>query len=177
MCMLFFVDRVEFCQLSNTLLNKGMNSVFVRCLHYMYKNEDWNGIPPTVNVLLLQMGWSKAACCHLFYLEYILINKLRDSGFGCTVGSHYVGCLAYADDIVFLSPTKIGLHEMLKICQEYSSEYFLTFNAQKSQYIVFNQSVAKDNHGILIGHQFLPRQNHVLHLGRPQDYWFGYYYW
>ena len=100
----------------------------------------------------------------------ILINKLRDSGFGCTVGSHYVGCLAYADDIVFLSPTKIGLHEMLKICQEYSSEYFLTFNAQKSQYILLNQSVAKDNHGILIGHQFLPRQNHVLHLGRPQDY-------
>ena len=34
-----------------------------------------------------------------------LLNALQASGVGCFVGSIYTGALAYADDIVLLSPT------------------------------------------------------------------------
>ena len=48
------------------------------------------------------------------YLD-VLLCRLKMCGMRCYYGNLYVGCLAYADDVVLLSPTLESLKEMLKI--------------------------------------------------------------
>jgi hypothetical protein len=38
-----------------------------------------------------------------------LLQKLKETGVGCHMGSTYCGCLGYADDIVLLTPTRGSL--------------------------------------------------------------------
>ena len=44
--------------------------------------------------------------------------------------------LAYADDIVLLAPTADALRRMLKICDNYASEFNIIFNAEKSKCLI-----------------------------------------
>ena len=48
-----------------------------------------------------------------------------------------MGSLAYADDVVLLCPTLYSLKEMLKICEVFSTEFNIEFNASKTKLIVF----------------------------------------
>ena len=45
-------------------------------------------------------------------LMYLLIN----SGFGCKVILMCIACLFFADDIVLLSPSRMGLQKLIDIC-------------------------------------------------------------
>jgi len=45
-----------------------------------------------------------------------LIHALRVSDLGCHLGHVYVGCIAYADDIILLSASLMNLQKMLDIC-------------------------------------------------------------
>jgi len=49
----------------------------------------------------------------------------------------FVGALAYADDIVLLAATAHALRRLLSICNEHGSEYNKSFDAQKSQCLIF----------------------------------------
>ena len=40
----------------------------------------------------------------------------------------YVGIVAYADDLLLLSPTLNGLQEMTKTCEDYGNIHNLTFS-------------------------------------------------
>ena len=46
------------------------------------------------------------------------------------------GALAYADDIVLLSPTANAACKMVRVCEEYAAAYSVKFNANKSYCIV-----------------------------------------
>ena len=46
----------------------------------------------------------------------VLLEHLANSGQGCHVGKIFAGCLAYADDVVLLSPA-VDAH--LKICWKF----------------------------------------------------------
>ena len=68
------------------------------------------------------------------------------------MGHQYVGGLAFADDLTLLAPTLQALIKMIKICEDYASEYDITFNGLKSQFLIFkgkgctvNKSVIKVN--------------------------------
>ena len=52
------------------------------------------------------------------YINSLLI-QLKSSGFGCHIGNHFYGALAYADDIALLCPSRAGLDSMFKICERY----------------------------------------------------------
>ena len=72
----------------------------------------------------------------ILYID-LLLSRLKSCGFGCYIGQSFVGGLGYADDIVLLAPTRYSLSRLLKECELFSEEYLLTFNANKSNYIVF----------------------------------------
>ena len=40
------------------------------------------------------------------YIDDLLLQLLR-AGVGCYIGNHYVGALAYADDIVLVAPLQL----------------------------------------------------------------------
>ena len=46
-----------------------------------------------------------------------LIKMLRKSKLGCSIGRHYLGIMVYADDVILLSPSRMGLQAIMKICQ------------------------------------------------------------
>ena len=67
----------------------------------------------------------------------VLLLKIRKSGHGCYIGSDFIGCFAYDDDVILLSPTCYGINEMFEIADKYSPLYSLTFNTEKTKVIVF----------------------------------------
>jgi Reverse transcriptase (RNA-dependent DNA polymerase) len=79
-----------------------------------------------------------AVISHTLFGIYIddLLLQLSQSGVGCFVGLHFVGALAYADDIVLIAPSPLAMRKLLAICDAYASEYDIEFNGSKSKLLV-----------------------------------------
>ncbi len=45
-----------------------------------------------------------------------LLAKLESSNLGCRVGDCYAGAIAYADDLILISPSRSALQKMLNLC-------------------------------------------------------------
>ena len=65
--------------------------------------------------MILNVVFDREVFCHLTSFQYIadLIKELRQSGHGIHVGTVFVGCILYADDIVLLSANCYGLQKMV----------------------------------------------------------------
>ena len=61
-----------------------------------------------------------------------LLRQSKRSGYSAKVSDLYMGAIAYADDISFVSPTVFGIKQMLKICDTYAKDHGLMFDAKKS---------------------------------------------
>ena len=68
-----------------------------------------------------------------------LLNLLATAQIGCFIGRVFVGCLAYADDILLASITGAMRH-MLGICDSFAKDYNLVFNANKSKWLLFGHT-------------------------------------
>jgi hypothetical protein len=164
-------DRLEFSTLFNILLDKGMNPFYIRCLWYMYLNQElcirWNGIVsdrfPVSNGV--KQGGVMSPLLFGIYLDSLIL-KLRKCGYGCYIGPHFVGCLAYADDLVILSPTIQGLKHMLDMCRNFSEDFKVTFNGTKSQYIIFDGKMDVSSVSTIMAFDVqLENSSYVDHLG------------
>jgi len=69
------------------------------------------------------------------YLDDLLVN-LSKCGVGCFIGSNFVGALAYADDIVLVSPTPSAMRKLLAVCDYFAYQYNIVFNASKSKFLI-----------------------------------------
>ena len=67
---------------------------------------------------------------HLLFAIYndSLLKRLGESGVGCQMVGHFTGALAYADDITLLSLSMSELRTLSTICEEYATEFDVTFN-------------------------------------------------
>ena len=61
-----------------------------------------------------------------------LISRLESDRLGCCVNGTYVGCIAYADDILLVSASVTALQSMLNICDDYGCKHSMLFNSKKS---------------------------------------------
>ena len=163
-------DRVSYSELFKILMKKGMNAVYIRLLFKLYTNQrlriNWQShMSKEFNVTNgVRQGGVLSPALFALYLD-VLLQRLRKSGFGCYIGPHFAGALAYADDIALLSPTRTGLEAMSKICEEFALDYKLMFNGNKSQYVVFRSSnCSGDTHFSFCG-AVLSECKAVIHLG------------
>ena len=69
-----------------------------------------------------------------------LLNLLATTQIGCFIGRVFVGCLAYADDIVLLVPTTGAMCNMVAICDSFAKDYNLVFNVNKSKCLLFGHT-------------------------------------
>lgn len=56
-----------------------------------------------------------------------------------TIGTHKLNCLLYADDIVLISTSKIGLQNCINALYNYSSDWKLDVNLTKTKSLIFNK--------------------------------------
>ena len=76
-----------------------------------------------------------------------LFQSLRRSGSNCYVGNAFSETVVHADDIALNCSTRRSLNNMLDICCDVSIEYNLSFNADKSNLVVYP---CKSNHRIAV---------------------------
>ena len=137
-------DCVDFCKLFNLLIEINVNPVIIRLFLNMYTNQKncvrynqaYSNLFDISNGV--KQGGVLSPTLFCIYIDNLLIS-LKESGFGCKYGDAYVGCVAYADDIILLCASLYGLKHQIKICENYAHEYKLKFNGEKSQLIIFSQ--------------------------------------
>ena len=62
---------------------------------------------------------------------------LRSGGIGCHIGATFTGAIAYADDIILLSPSLSALGDMIESAAKSSTGLHLKFNPGKCQLLHF----------------------------------------
>ena len=99
-----------------------------------------------------------------------LIKLLRKSGLGCQIGKFYFGILVYADDILLLCPSRMGLQVMMKICEKFAGDNNLKFctnlNPDKSKTKCIHFSKKRiDLAQIVLNGNLLPWVDSALYVG------------
>jgi hypothetical protein len=164
-------DRVNYCKLFKKLLDRNVSPLVLRLLLYMYTKQSlkvrWGTITSDqFNVTNgVKQGGVLSPTLFSVYMDD-LFGRLMKRGVGCRMGNYFVGCLAYADDLTLLAPSKKALQIMIDICQGYASEYDVIFNGPKSQFLVFRGRDCKvQSCYIMVNNEPLSNINTAVHLG------------
>ena len=76
-----------------------------------------------------------------------LSKKLNIVNAGCFIGTELINNLMYADDLVILAPSHVGLSMLLSVCTDYNGlEHDIKFNSAKSNIMIFCCKKLKDIH-------------------------------
>ena len=62
-----------------------------------------------------------------FYMDK-LFSILKKSGSGCRISNFYAGVHGYADDLLFLCPSRSGLQEMMDTASQYAAQHKISFS-------------------------------------------------
>ncbi len=82
------------------------------------------------------------------------------------MGNYCVGCLAYADDLTLIAPSKKALQTMISICEGYAADYVVIFNGHKSQFLIFKgKGCQSTDSQIVVNNERLSNITSAIHLG------------
>ena len=162
-------DRVHYGKLFDLLMQRNIPAIVVRYLidnycrqqmsvqwngHYSDQFEVHNGV---------KQGGVLSPILFAIYIDELLI-KLKKSSLGCYIGDTFIGALGYADDITLISPSVKGLNEMIKNCESFAEQYYITFNERKTVAVKFGNNSNSECHIILNG-QRVPWKDETKQLG------------
>ena len=57
-----------------------------------------------------------------------MLESLRGSGYGCSIGRHFYGVLAYVDDVLIMATSVQGMQDMVRLCEEHAFDNDLIFS-------------------------------------------------
>ena len=160
-------DRINHNVLFQKLIQRGAPQCFIGTLSNWYRKlvscVRWHGVLGSefkVNCGVRQGGILSPFLFNLYVDEMIL--SLKSSGNGCFVGKLFFGCIMYADDLILLSPSVIGLQSMFHVCCAFANSHNLIFNAKKTVCIV----VGKPRFNVFE----LCLNQHVIHWSKQFKY-------
>ena len=166
-------DRVDYCKLFRELLKRDLPAGYLRLLLNMYTSNVahvlWNGIASKSFCVEngVRQGGIISPILFCVYLDGLLV-QLRNSGIGCHIGNFFVGALAYADDLALLAPSASAMRTLLKICDDYSKQYSIVFNAAKSACLLVASSKSQQRRlqkpEFYIGGKLIDFVNEYAHL-------------
>ena len=147
-------DRISHWGLFLKLIKRKVPLCFLLSVMYLYLNMSchvkWNGADSYV--FDIPTGTKQGGILSPdFFSVYIddLIYLLINSGFGCKVILMCIACLFFADDIVLLSPSRLGLQKLIDICHAYCSEHCLDFNVKKSKTMIVGKKLSDGDYSPL----------------------------
>ena len=135
-------DRVNYCKLFATLLKRNISPNVLRLLLFMYTHQSlrvkWGS---TLSKQFSVMNGVKqgGVLSPILFAVYTdgLLERLKNTGVGCHLGSRFVEALVYGDNITLLAPCKSALSILIKVCENYAAEYDIMFNGDKSKLLFF----------------------------------------
>ena len=159
------------------LIRRGINLVFLRLLMYIYLHQRcyirWQASRSysfSVTNGTRQGSIFSPRGGFNTYLDPML-ELLRNSGFGCAIGTHFFGAVAYADDVLIMSTSVQGLQEMVNICQKHAEDNSLVFSTDpdpkksKTMCIAFNCNTRDKLAPISLCGNNLPWVSKAKHIG------------
>ena len=88
-----------------------------------------------------------------------LSNKLNNVNAGCIIFSSLINNLMYADDLMLMAPSSMGLSMLLSVCSEYGIEHDIKYNSTKSNVMLFSCQ------NFLLNGETLPMVSKYKYLG------------
>ena len=132
-------DRVKYCKLFRLLQKRKVSPMVLRLLINMYINQElqvrW-GTQTSATFSVSNGVKQGGVLSPILFTVYVneLLQKLEEKRIGCRVGNYFAGCLAYADDLTLLAPTKKGLQFMIDTCEKFANEFEIVFNGSKTNF-------------------------------------------
>ena len=126
-------DKCRYDKLFTKLIEKGLPSIVVRVLIFMYQEQKgWVKLGSMISEpFSIGNGTRQGSVLSpLLFSVYLdgLLKKLRDLNLGCHIKGYWLGACGYADDLILLATSRDSLQRMLNICEKYSSEHNLEFS-------------------------------------------------
>ena len=171
-------DRVSHYRLFAKLFRRGVSVYFVKFLDNWYtaqemqvKLRDSVSSPVAVRNGVRQRSVLSPCLFNVYIAD--LLKELYKCGEGERMSVIFLGCLAYADDITFASPTVKVLQRMLDICNDLTKDHALMFNInnKKSVSISFvkKKQAVLSNLELWLNGSILNSKQEVVHLGVVVD--------
>ena len=130
-------DRVHHDLLFSKLKEKGTPGFIIRILKDWYMNQSihvrWGNSKSESFFAAngVKQGGILSPYLFNFYMNG-LSEKLNKLPIGCWIGGMKVNHLSYADDIIVISSSQVGLQRLLDTCSRYSEMNHIKFNSKKS---------------------------------------------
>ena len=138
-------DQISHYGMFTKLIKRNLPLCILLCLIYwylnMFCNVKWgNEVSRSFHVPLgIKQGGINSPDLFGCYIDDIA-TLLRNLHIGCHMFGLFLAMLLFADDLVLLAPTRRALEKMIQTCAAYCKEFGLTFNAKKSNVIVFSKN-------------------------------------
>ena len=163
-------DSVNHFKLFTTLLKSGIALPIVNIVYCWYcklfVRIRWNSSLSylfSVGSGVRQGTLISPALFNLFI--NVLITDLRALDVGCHVDKSFLGIFMYADDILLLSPSLIGLQTMIKQCSTSCNNLSLCINYSKSFCIAFGRASKSTLPDIMINNSIISFVDRINYLG------------
>lgn len=112
----------------------------------------------------VRQGGILSAYLFIFYIDDIL-RSIFNKKVGCILGINRINILAYADDMVLISPTRSGLQLLLNRILVLMNREKLVFNVNKTVSMIFNSRGHNDGINFYLGNEKLEIVKDVKYLG------------
>ncbi len=121
-------DKVCFGKLFKLLVDRQMPAIVIRLLIDKYTRQNicttWNGTKSHTFTALngvCQGGVLLPILFNVYFDE--MIYKIEKNCIGYKIDTHFIGALAYADDVILLCPSRSGLQKMINICEQLDIDF------------------------------------------------------
>ena len=136
-------DRLNHSLLFKKLSETSLNPMIIAALRSMYNNTNVNTSFNSCRSSAwkvgngVRQGGILSPILFSFYINEVL-EHVSNMNVGCSINGYKTNILGYADDIVVLAPSAIGIQMLLDTLNEKLTELCLKFNRGKSSYLMFN---------------------------------------
>ena len=139
-------DKVDHHGIFIKLMERCVPLCFINVIMYWYLNltsvVKWNDTfsRPFRVTSGVRQGGILSPRIFVVYVDDLII-ALRKSGVGCHIVEQFVAAIMYADDLALLAPTRSSLQRLLNICQNYGTEWCITYNSSKTTAMMMGKSL------------------------------------
>ena len=165
-------DCVNHWKLFNVMIERKCHAFIIRLLMFWYRNQNlcikWDSVLSekfSVTNGIKQGGFLSPKLLNIYVNT--LSGSLNEKYIGCCLNGTVMDHLYYADDLVLVSPTASGMNELLRVCEQFSENFGLKFNEQKTVllYLMPEKLKIKPGTSVMMNDTVIKMESSCRYLG------------